>query len=79
MSEDPVARDMALPLYSALANVVGVAAQMARQLDTPPAVIAEYLDRLDAANEATISSPNARQMLAQLLATLKEQYGRDPG
>lgn len=70
---------MALPLYSALANVVGVAAQMARELDMPASVIAEYLDRLDAANEATISSPNARQMLGTLLAALKEQFGRDPG
>lgn len=78
MSEDPVARDMALPLYNAICNVVGVGCDMAREAGVPPEVIAEFLRRLDEANEATISSPNARQVLGHDLAVLMTKFGRDP-
>ncbi|WP_341896492.1 hypothetical protein [Sphingobium sp. YR657] len=73
--EDAVAREMGWTAIQAYGNLVGVICRMASEAGLPSELVRTFLNSLDDANDATISSESGKRFLSQQLSTLIQAFG----
>lgn len=69
------AREIAMSTLISQMNMLAAGLSMAREADFPVDVVREFLNRLDASNEAMIPDSLSKQLIAQQLATMQEMWG----